>query len=142
MTYLFSDEDADLRMIDWLIHPSGYAYRKKKMAHRIVLERILDRPLVKGELTDHKNRNKKDNRRNNIRLANKSLNTINRNIRPDNTTGYVGVYKHHPKSWRDKGWAASWSVRIQRNGKIMYLGYYKSAELAHKERLNFLNKNQ
>lgn len=145
ITPIFSDTDADLRELNWHKLPSNgehYAVRwygkVKRPAHRVVLERMLGRPLGKGEVTDHINRNKLDNRRENLRLADKSLNTINREKRPDNTSGYTGVYKYHPKQWQQNGWAMRWSARVERNGKVTYLGYFETPEEAWDARVNYL----
>ncbi len=44
-----------------------------------------------GKDIDHKNRNKLDCRKSNLRLTNKSENALNAGIRENNTTGYRGV---------------------------------------------------
>lgn len=139
---LFSDIDEDLYDERWGLHKGGYAFRGKRpdrLAHRIVLARKLGRELKAGEVTDHINRNKLDNRRNNLRLADKSLNSVNRNKRPDNTTGFIGVCLYYPKQWKEKGWAKRWSYRIERKGqRTVYSKLYRSpkeAYLARQQRL-------
>lgn len=142
--YKFSVEDSDLEQIKWNRHTNGYAIKgggnNKQYAHRLVLERMLDRTLMKGELCDHINRDVTDNRRTNLRLANKSINTINRGIRPDNTTGYVGVSLYWPTEWQVKGWSKRWSARVQRNGLVKSLGYFKTPEEAHQVRQAYIAK--
>lgn len=139
----FSNADFDLRQWKWGVHGKGYAIKGshvgERYAHRIVLARKLGRELLPGELCDHINRNKLDNRRENLRVADKSLNTINRNIRPDNTTGYIGVHLCWPKEYREKGWAKRWNYIICRKGqKTIYSKMYKSPEEAHKARLEHI----
>lgn len=92
-----------------------------------------------GEMIDHINRVKLDNRRENLRLADKSLNSINRDLQSNNTTGYKGVYLHYPKEWRDKGWAKSWAAVVQRDSKSKCLGYYKTPREAHEARESYLS---
>ncbi|MGB8225293.1 MAG: HNH endonuclease [Sedimentisphaerales bacterium] len=46
---------------------------------------------VKGDFVDHKNRNRLDNRRRNLRLVNARQNNLNRKIK--NNTGLIGVSK-------------------------------------------------
>ena len=91
--------------------------------HRIVLERILERPLTKGEYPDHMDNDPLNNRRNNLRLASKSQNQMNHALRKDNTTGYKGVVYHRN--------ANRWTAEIQVNKKKIYLGCFKSPELAY-----------
>lgn len=149
MNLLFSPEDVDLAELRWHKHSAGYAVRwnkrvdkkKKAFAHRVVLERKIGRPLEKGEITDHINRDKLDNRRENLRVADKSLNTINRDKRPDNTTGYVGVYLYWPKKHQAKGWGKRYVAQVYRNGKANALGWhYKTPLEAHKARKGYLER--
>lgn len=151
VTPLFSQEDNDLSNIKWHKHTAGYAVRSawskeskctyKVHAHRVVLQRTIGRPLVKGELTDHINRNKLDNRRENLRVADKSINAVNTNIRSDNSTGYNGVYKYHPTTYKDNGWKAAYVFRIYRKGhKVFYSKNYKTPEEAHQARLEKLKE--
>jgi len=68
----------------------------------------------KGLETDHRNRNKLDNRRKNLRIVDRSQNSLNTKIRNDNKSGYKGVF------WRaDRN---KWYVYFR--GK--YLGYYET----------------
>lgn len=73
---------------------------------------------------DHKNRNKLDNRIENLRLASSAENGINTSIFKSNTSGYKGV------SWQKL--KNMWESRIMFNGKTHVLGYYSSKEEAHK----------
>lgn len=142
---IFSKQDSDLKAIKWRKHPGGYAMtgwgNNKTLAHRVILERIIGRTLKDGELCDHINRNKNDNRRSNLRLADKSLNSVNRDIRPDNTTGFLGVYLFWPKEHQQKGWSKSWIFKIYRKGHKMYQSkHFKTPEEAYKARLEKLKE--
>ena len=69
---------------------------------------------------DHINRNRIDNRINNLRLASSQLNQQNRGIAKNNTSGISGVY-----------WAAErkkWVVQIKHNRKPRYVGRYDRLE--------------
>lgn len=136
---LLDNIDKDLLKLKWHKHNAGYMQtgggNYKRYAHRIVLERKLGRPLNKGELTDHINRDKLDNRRANLRVADKSINTINRDKRPDNTSGYIGVYLHRPQEWEDNDWAMRWKFTIERKGHKKYTSkLYKTPQEAHEAR--------
>lgn len=68
---------------------------------------------VHGEwpkITDHRDRDKANNRLDNLRLATKSKNAVNAKRRTDNVSGYVGV------SWNDL--RSKWQARIVRDGVL------------------------
>ena len=70
---------------------------KKILMHRLLIN------AMPGEEVDHINQNKLDNRKVNLRIANKSLNAINSKSRKDNTSGYRGVcWDKQAKKWRSQ----------------------------------------
>lgn len=69
---------------------------------------------------DHINRNKLDNRINNLRIADATLNARNASISKNNTSGHVGVTWH-------KG-AGKWIAQINVNRKNIYLGCHENIE--------------
>ena len=84
-----------------------------------IMHRIIAKT-PKGVLTDHENHNTLDNRKNNLRLCNKSQNAANRSsLDSHNTSGFRGV------SWlKSKN---RFRVRITAQGKDIGLGYFKTA---------------
>lgn len=70
---------------------------------------------------DHINGNKTDNRWDNLRLATKSQNGMNRPAPSNNTSGYKGVSRNK------KRWAAS----IHENGLKRHLGTFDTPKEAH-----------
>lgn len=70
---------------------------------------------------DHINGNKTDNRWDNLRLATKSQNGMNRPAQSNNTSGYKGVSRNR------KRWAAS----IQEDGLKRHLGTFDTPKEAH-----------
>ena len=132
-TCLIDDEDTDLLENRWRLQRSKnsnvyyvmrsiYSPKRATLAlHRLILQRVLNRDLVKGEEVDHKNRIGTDNRRENLRLASSSQNGANKILKKDNTSGYKGVFKHRNK----------WQAQIRVNGKDKYLGLHETPELAH-----------
>jgi hypothetical protein len=114
-------DNADLDLLNrftWVYQSSGYASaqtggrknRKTFLMHRLLTEAPDDC------VVDHKNGNKLDNRRSNLRVTSSSNNLANSKIRKDNSSGYKGVYLHT----KNKNWIA----RIQRNNKMVHLGSF------------------
>lgn len=97
-------------------------YYKKSLAYlgRVILERKLGRPLTKGEMAEHRNRNTLDNCRLNLRVANSSQNQANRPAQRNTISGYKGV------GWRKD--CAKWQVRIGKNRK--HLGLFTDKDEA------------
>jgi len=84
-------------------HDSGYGYLKLRVGerydyvHAFVGEAFIGKRT--GTLTyDHIDRNRKNNRADNIRLATTYEQACNKNKRFDNTSGETGIY-HKDKSW-------------------------------------------
>lgn len=120
-TVLVSPEDSDLIQYKWYaFRQSNTCYAGTTMPqgtvrmHRLILERILERPLVKGELVDHRDTNGLNNRRDNLRLATSLQNQFNRGTPKHNTSGYKGVMRGGSK----------WYARININGKKKFLGSF------------------
>lgn len=131
------DEDIDLTNFKWLatsVAPYGFyakrslrlskTYVKSIFLHRVIMERILERPLERKEEVDHINLNKLDNRRENLRLATRINNGTNRAIQSNNTSGYKGV------SWSKS--SKKWQVSIRIGGVQTHLGFYENIEEAAK----------
>lgn len=72
---------------------------------------------------DHINRDSTDDRIENLRLATKSQNMANTEIKSTNTSGLKGV------SWYKA--TSKWRARITVKGKKVYLGYFGTPEEAH-----------
>lgn len=128
-TAIISSVDVDLTQLKWcsVIHPDSltvYAQRAIKIngkrgtqvIHRVIMERILGRPLAKNELVDHEDRNGLNNRRENLRLATRSQNVWNRNTNSKNTSGYKGVFWYK----RSQVWKAM--ITVHKHQK--FLGYF------------------
>lgn len=71
---------------------------------------------------DHKNHDRLDNRKENLRVCTRLQNNYNRQIRSDNVSGYKGV------SWNSQ--VQKWMVQIQYEGKKVHLGKFNNKEEA------------
>lgn len=68
---------------------------------------------------DHKNRNPLDNTKNNLRITNSLIQSINKNLRKDNTSGTTGVYpgvNSWIAQWKENGINKSKSFSISKYG--------------------------
>jgi hypothetical protein len=87
-------------------------------AHRIAWKIVNGRDPIND--IDHKNCNKADNRIANLRQASRSQNSSNGLLRKTNKSGFKGVSR--------KG--GIFVSQISKNGKVMHLGCFKTAEEA------------
>lgn len=103
--------------------------RKHYYVHRLIFL------LLKGylpKLIDHKDRNSLNNMENNLRDLSHSKNLINKGLRKDNTSGFVGI------TWHKK--ARKYEARIKHNKQEIYLGLFNDIEEAIKIRQIYENK--
>jgi len=69
---------------------------------------------------DHIDRNKLNNKRSNLRLVTRTINSRNKNPQKNNTSGVSGV------SWRKS--LGKWRVRIKLDGKEICVGHFKQKQ--------------
>lgn len=70
---------------------------------------------------DHIDRDRSNNRLDNLRDVEQSLNVRNMSLSRRNTSGYMGVSKNHKR----------WKAQIKHNGIIVHLGTEDTPELAY-----------
>lgn len=118
---LISDEDFErVSHHSWCMHPCGYAKARIKTRYVLMHRWIIG--AKPGQMMDHINGNKLDNRRENLRFCTISQNIANRPISISNNTGYKGVgYRKDRKKYR---------ARIKVNGKEIHLGYFDTPQEA------------
>lgn len=111
-------EDAHLLEKAWHAG-SGYASRADEHSGRAV---YLHRQILKvdSQKVDHKDGNKLNNRRGNLRGTTHAGNMQNQKLRFDSTSGFKGVRKIYRK----------WSAQINHQGKSIYLGSADSPQEA------------
>jgi hypothetical protein len=119
---LFAIVDADdyERLSRYKWHACGkgdncYAQRRENGKTIKMHHEIIDVPA--GFVCDHKNHNRLDNRKCNLRSCTYSQNAQNRRPCANGTSRYKGV------SWsRD---VRKWRAMIQLNGRLIHIGYYE-----------------
>lgn len=107
--------------------------RRQIMVHRVIWQ-MLKGSIEKATMIDHINRDSKDNRINNLRITNSSLNNQNRKKKSTNKSGFTGVYftsKDSPcwvAQWMENGVKVSKRFTVKRFGgeaKQMAIDYRK-----------------
>ena len=103
----------------WRLHSHGYAVTRfcntTLYMHHLVIKAV-----PAGQVVDHINGNKLDNRRSNLRTAHHRQNAYNskNRERPGKHSQYRGVTRAHQGGW-DR-----WMAQIRINGKRVHLGYF------------------
>ena len=128
-TMLLSPEDQDLLNYSIKMNNSGYWYITSQFdktswteaIHRIVMRRLLLIELPKHLVVDHINKNKEDNRRNNLRFLSPSDNLLRANWK-------TGVSKYRRVSL-DRS-TNKWAVKIQVDKRTHYFGQWADIEHA------------
>ena len=122
---IVDDEDYEwLNERSWC-YSHGYALRGTNSGKRIYMHREINNT-PEGLETDHINRDKLDNRRSNLRTANRSMNSANHSAHRHNITGIKGVVL-------DKR-TRLYRAQIGVDGKRIHLGYFKDVEQAKQAR--------
>lgn len=107
----------------WNYH-RGYALKsqmKNGVSRKVYMHRVIN-GTPDGMLTDHRNGNRLDNRRSNLRTANRFQNEQNKGITKRNRSGFKGVW-FCKKSNR-------FQAQIRFSRKKIYLGSFQTAKEA------------
>ena len=125
----FSENDWAVALSQtWTRATDGYAKRYHEKAvngkrlrwvdyfHRMVMNPNKD------EIIDHINQDRLDNRRENLRVASKSLNAINSSKSRGKTSKYRGVFFNKR--------VGKFTARIKVDGKAKHLGFFSDEKLA------------
>ena len=130
--FYFDLEDYDkIKDYCWFETNKGYIQANTKSGNKIdgigfiKLHRLITNNQFK--YVDHQNRNKADNRKENLRECSRSQNGMNRDIYANNKTGVTGVYYR-----KDIG---KYSALIKDGGRQIYIGTFVNKEDAIKARL-------
>lgn len=98
----------------------GEIFHTPYLAHRVIWKMFYGAD-ADGYI-DHENRNRSDNRIENLRSVSMSENCRNQSKYKTNTSGHVGVYLYKSNS--------KWLAKINCEGKAYHLGYFDSFEAA------------
>ncbi len=117
---IVDDEDFEyLNQWKWYLLKSKtnyYAIRTSRPENKLIqLHRVVIQA-KKGEIVDHVNRNKLDNRKSNLRICTISQNNQNRKINKLNKSGFNGV------SWNSNN--KKWVAQIAYNNKKVHIGFF------------------
>ena len=129
--FLVDINDYDLiKNYKWHIDIYGYALSKIEyngQQRTIKMHRLIMDVLENNEIEiDHINRNGADNRRENLRFADRTLQMINTGLSSRNKSGIKGVY------WMNS--VQKWAAQIKVNRTTHYLGCYNTIEEAAQKR--------
>ena len=101
----------------WTLGTWGYAETTEN-GKSILMQRMILKEFDSNNIPDHINRNALDNRKENLRIVDKSLNAINAGIRINNISGVTGV------CWNKN--TNSWRAYISYKGERIELGHKQS----------------
>lgn len=111
---------------------SEYGYARGYFNKRAVLLHKFITNTDDTILIDHIDRNKLNCTRNNLRFADKSINSLNRDLQSNSTTGYKGVSLDKRRN--------KYRAYLKKNGKQIWLGYHDTLEEAVLARRNGFEK--
>lgn len=126
--YFFIDSEDERFLYDasWYIGRNGYVTGRIN-GKLIYFHRYILGVTNKKNQIDHKNRNKIDNRKNNLRICTNIDNARNRNIQSNNTSGFIGVSFDITRN--------KWAAYFKEIGIKKFLGRFENMDDAIKARL-------
>lgn len=116
-------DDMDLiSQYKWSLDNSGYARTRSPISismHKLIMSASDD------DIVDHKDHNRLNNKKENLRICTQSQNEMNKSIQSNNSSGFAGVYQ-------TKG--GLWATQIKINGETIPVATSSSFEKAVKIR--------
>lgn len=119
---LVSDIDFEhLSTFSWSTTSNGYLVGCKRVAHASYVTVLMHAEVMRlagvaAIMVDHRNRNRMDNQRENLRPCDKSMNGANRGPNRNNTSGFKGV--NFSKA------SGKWKAEIYKLGQRSHLGLF------------------
>ena len=112
-------DDCDIDMASrrgWIVDNNGYAVRfRGVLMHRVIMN------APRGVQVDHRDGNRLNNCRGNLRLCSHSENSRNRQISKSNKSGFKGVYRDRVR----------YRAQVKANGVVYSKGGFSTAEDAY-----------
>ncbi len=109
----------------YVVRTENYYIGDKKTAKLIQMHNVIMDNIPRKFDPDHKNRNRLDNREENLRKATRPQNVVNSAVRKDNSLGYKGVTR---KWQRPNEKVVRYRARISINGKYSHIGDFHTPE--------------
>lgn len=113
--------------MSWFVSKRGYVVRNVATETGRTIDnlhrQIMGATIGDGQIVDHINGNKLDNRKANLRICTNAENVRNSRRRPSNSSGFKGVYLHRA--------SGLWHATIKVDGTKHSLGYFKDPADAH-----------
>lgn len=123
-TIIIDSEDFNrVTAYKWCVSGNKHVMRYFKDKGVYLHHFIAGQPLKPFEM-DHINQNPLDNRKSNLRIVSKRIQTLNRPVRKDNTSGTTGIYKKYGK----------WAAAVFMDSKYIHIGLFTNYEDAVKAR--------
>jgi len=119
-------DDADYALLSqyrWHVNSDGYVrtyWRKPGIRSTTIQMHLLLIDEKGGRYKDHRDGNKLDNRRANLRPCTQQENSFNRRMHRNNKSGYKGVVQRKGK----------WAAFVHKDRRQTFLGLYDTPELA------------
>jgi hypothetical protein len=110
----YDDSDHDIISQYKFHYRGGYAVSGKIKMHRLILG--LTDPKI---IVDHKDRDRLNNSRSNLRVCTSSQNSANRS-KTKGVSKFKGVTRHHGK----------WEARLVHEGRIFHFGHFRAEKTA------------
>lgn len=125
--FYFDIEDYDkIKKYCWFESQAGYALCFNQVGKSSLRQHRLIMNAQNGDVVDHINRKRFDNRKENLRIVDTQHNVFNHNLSYTNKSGITGVYWDNTKQ--------RWTAQIKYNGQN-HRKYFKNFEDAVKARL-------
>ena len=131
-TYIDKDDYKKVSQYKWSLSIHGEDIRvcaSTPELNRIYLHQFLLENTNKEKVIDHIDRNPLNNRKSNLRIVSRSINSTNAKPRTENKSGIRGVYFRKERPGVAKAsWICEWSINGKRHSKSFSIAKYGEEE--------------